>query len=88
MDNWVYIVLAIGAMLAIGAAVTVLVMWYKGKLIDETIIGRNAERNRRICRRVFLDGVPYERVAEEFDISRSQVERVIRTGFTRIKNHI
>ena len=59
-----------------------------GKLIDETIIGRNAERNRKVCKRVFLDGIPYERVAEEFDMSRSQVERVIRTGFTRIKNHI
>lgn len=59
-----------------------------GKLIDETLIGRNAERNRRICRRVFLDGIPYERVAEEFDISRSQVERVIRTGYARIKNRI
>ena len=59
-----------------------------GKLIDETIIGRNAERNRKVCKRVFLDGIPYERVAEEFDLSRSQVERVIRTGFTRIKNHI
>lgn len=59
-----------------------------GKLIDETIIGRNAERNRKVCKRVFLDGIPYERVAEEFDLSRSQVERVIRTGYTRIKNHI
>lgn len=58
------------------------------KLIDETIIGRNAEHNRKVCKRVFLDGIPYERVAEEFDLSRSQVERVIRTGFTRIKNHI
>lgn len=59
-----------------------------GKLIDETIIGRNAERNRQICRRVFLDGIPYERVAEEFDMSRSQIERVIRTGYARIKNRI
>lgn len=37
MDNWVYIVLAIGAMLAIGAVVTVLVMWYKGKLTDAQV---------------------------------------------------
>ena len=31
MDNWVYIVLAIGAV------VTVLVMWYKGKLTDAQV---------------------------------------------------
>lgn len=37
MDNWVYIALAIGAMLAIGAVVTVLVMWYKGKLTDAQV---------------------------------------------------
>ena len=37
MENWVYIVLAIGAMLAIGAVVTVLVMWYKGKLTDAQV---------------------------------------------------
>lgn len=37
MENWMYIALAIGAMLAIGAAVTVLVMWYKGKLTDAQV---------------------------------------------------
>lgn len=37
MDNWVYIVLAIGAMLAIDAVVTVLAMWYKGKLTDAQV---------------------------------------------------
>lgn len=37
MENWVYIALAIGAMLSIGAVVTVLVMWYKGKLTDAQV---------------------------------------------------
>ena len=37
MENWMYIALAIGAMLAIGAAVTVLVMWYRGKLTDAQV---------------------------------------------------
>lgn len=37
MDNWVYIALAIGAMVAVGAVVTVLVMWYKGKLTDAQV---------------------------------------------------
>lgn len=59
-----------------------------GKLIDEITIGRNAARNRQICRRVFIDGVPYERVAEEFDLSRSQVERVLRKGFSKLKDLI
>ena len=37
MENWMYIALAIGAMLAIGAVVTVMVMWYKGKLTDAQV---------------------------------------------------
>ena len=37
MENWVYIVLAIGAMLAIDAVGTVLAMWYKGKLTDAQV---------------------------------------------------
>ena len=37
MENWMHIVLAIGAMLAMGAAVTVLVMWYRGKLTDAQV---------------------------------------------------
>ena len=59
-----------------------------GELIDENIIGRNAERNRLICRRVFLDGVPYERVAEEFGLSRTQIVRVLQAGFGVLEGKI
>jgi len=45
--------------------------------IDEWIIGRNAERNRAILRRRLFDGITYERLAEEFDLSVRQVKTIV-----------
>ena len=47
------------------------------KLLDEWIIGRNAERDRAILRRRLFDGITFERLAEEFDLSVSQTKRII-----------
>lgn len=38
-------------------------------LIDEWVIGRNAERDRKILKRRLVDGLTYEQLAEEFDMS-------------------
>jgi len=45
--------------------------------IDEWIVGRNAERNRAIMKRRLIDGICYEPLAEEFDLSVSQVKRIV-----------
>ena len=45
--------------------------------IDEAIVGRNAERNRAILKRRLIDGICYEPLAEEFDLSVSQVKRIV-----------
>lgn len=46
-------------------------------LISERIIGRNAERNRDIIRRRLIDGVTYDRLSEEFDLSVRQVKNIV-----------
>ena len=46
-------------------------------LIDEWGIGRNAERDRNILKRRLLDGVTYDRLAEEFDLSVRQVKNIV-----------
>ncbi len=46
-------------------------------LIAERIIGRNAERNRDIIRRRLIDGVTYDRLSEEFDLSVRQVKNIV-----------
>lgn len=46
-------------------------------LIDEWIIGRNAERDRAILKRRLLDGLTFERLAEEFDLSVRQTKTIV-----------
>lgn len=46
-------------------------------LIDEWIIGKNAERDREILKRRLIDGCTYEKLAEEFDLSVRQVSNII-----------
>ena len=49
-------------------------------MIDEYVVGRNAERNRAILKRRFIDGICYEPLAEEFDLSVRQVKNIIYKG--------
>jgi len=44
------------------------------RLIDEWILN---ERNRRILKRRILDGICYEPLAEEFDLSVRQVKTIV-----------
>lgn len=46
-------------------------------LIDEWIIGKNAERDRLIIRRRLLDGITFESLADEFDLSVSQTKNIV-----------
>lgn len=57
-------------------------------LIEEWIIGRNAERNRAIIRRRLFDGICYEPLAEEFDLSVRQIKNIVRTCEIKIFTHI
>jgi len=57
-------------------------------LIDEWIIGRNAERDRQILKRRLLDGVTYDRLAEEFDLSVRQLKNIIYRSEDRLFSHI
>jgi predicted DNA-binding protein YlxM (UPF0122 family) len=46
-------------------------------LIDEWIIGHQAKRNRQILKRYIIDGDGYEKIAEEFELSRQQVQTIV-----------
>ena len=58
------------------------------KAIDEHIIGRNAERNRAILKRRLLDGICYEPLAEEFDMSVRQIKNIVYKGEALIFRNI
>lgn len=46
-------------------------------LIDEWIIGKDAERNRKILKRRLIDGITYEALAEEFDLSVQRTKAIV-----------
>ena len=45
--------------------------------IDLYIVGRHAERNRAILKRRLIDGICFEPLAEEFDMSVRQIKRIV-----------
>ena len=54
-------------------------------LIDEWIFN---ERDRQILKRRLLDGICYEPLAEEFDLSVTQVKNIIYKGQKRLFSKI
>ena len=56
--------------------------------IDNWIIGRNAERNRRILKRRLLDGITFDRLAEEFDLSVRQVKNIVYQCEDKLYKHL
>lgn len=54
-------------------------------LIDEWIF---KERDRAILKRRLLDGICYEPLAEEFDLSVRQVKRIVYKAEEQIFKHI
>lgn len=57
--------------------------------IDQWVIcRRNAERNRAVLKRSMFDGVCYERIAEEFDLSVRQVSNIIYESQEQLFKHL
>lgn len=56
-------------------------------LIAEWIVGKNAERDRKILKRRLIDGVRYEPLAEEFELSVRQVKNIVYKGESIIFKH-
>ena len=54
-------------------------------LIDEHI---HSERDRAILRRRLIDGICYEPLAEEFDLSVNQVRRIIYKQQDKLFRHL
>lgn len=56
-------------------------------LIEQWIIGKNAERNRAVVRRRLFDGITFEKLAEEFDLSVRQTKNIVYTCERIIFSH-
>ena len=58
------------------------------ELLYEWIIGPHAERDRAVLRRRLFDGITYEKLAEEFDLSVLCTKAIVYKGQERIFKHI
>lgn len=54
-------------------------------LIDEWVLN---ERDREIMKRRHIDGIKYERLAEEFDLSVRQVKKIVCKNDMNIMKHL
>lgn len=54
-------------------------------IIDEYI---HSERDRKLLKRRLIDGITYDRLAEEFDLSVRQVKNIVYHCEDRIFEHI
>ena len=57
-------------------------------IIDEWVRGHNAERNRAMYKRYLIDGLTYEKLAEEFELSVRYTHSVIEKVEQVVMKHI
>lgn len=55
------------------------------RAIDEWI---HNDRNRKILKRRYIDGVTYEKIAEEFELSVRQVKNIVYKSEFKIFKHL
>ena len=56
--------------------------------IDRWIIGKDAQRDRAIITRRLIDGIKYETLAEEFDLSVRHTKDIVYKCESKIFKHI
>ena len=56
--------------------------------INEWIVGKNAERDRRVLYRRLIDGICFEPLAEEFDMSVRQIQNIVYKSQEKLFKHL
>ena len=57
-------------------------------LINEWIIGNNGQRDRKLMKRRLIDGITYENLAEEFDLTERQVKNICYKNMEKLIKHL
>jgi hypothetical protein len=58
-------------------------------IINEWVLGRNAQRDRDILIRCIVDGsISYEKISEEYGITKRQVDRIVDKRTSELLPHI
>ena len=56
-------------------------------IIDEWVVGEHAERDRKILYRRLIDGITFEKLAEEFSLSDRRVKDIVYKREKQIFKH-
>lgn len=56
--------------------------------INEWIVGKNAERDRRIIYRRLIDGICFEPLADEFDMPVRQIQNIVYKSQEKVFKHL
>lgn len=57
------------------------------ELIEEWVLGLNADRNKRIIKDKLIEGLTISKIAEKYDLSETRVKTVIRTFKRTVEAH-
>ena len=52
------------------------------------ILRRNSDRNRLILKRALIDGAPFERIAEELDMTSKQISHIVCSELDILYKHL
>ena len=61
---------------------------YVAEIIDKYVMGFRAERNRAILKRRLIDGVPFEPLAEEFNLCVRQTKTIVYKYQREVLKHL
>ena len=56
--------------------------------IEEWIVGKNAQRNRNILKSRLIDGLTFEELSEEYDMSVRQIQNIVYKSQEKIFKHL
>lgn len=57
-------------------------------VIEEWIVGKNAQRNRSILKSRLIDGLTFEELSEKYDMSVRQIQNIVYKTQEKIFKHL
>jgi Mor family transcriptional regulator len=57
-------------------------------VIEEWIVGKNAQRNRSILKSRLIDGLTFEELSEKYDMSVRQIQNIVYKTQEKVFKHL
>ena len=57
-------------------------------VIEEWVVGKNAQRNRSILKSRLIDGLTFEELSEKYDMSVRQIQNIVYKTQEKVFKHL